>query len=98
MWDIIQSMSSDRLWIWTALAGSIFGALFIAWITDTRVALWTYGKWSTLLNYLVTKWGWTWFQEDPNAWKKLNPNLSNKIVDLESRIIELENKKTLEDK
>ena len=92
MLETIQSMFTDRLWIWTALAGSIFGALFIAWITDTKIALWTYGKWSALLNHVVNQWGWTWFKQDPNAWKKLNPNLSKKIVDLESRINELENK------
>ena len=93
MWDTIQSMFTDRLWIWTALAGSIFGALFVAWITDTKIALWTYGKWSACLNHVVNKWGWTWFKTDPNAWTKLNPNLSKKIVDLESRIVDLENKK-----
>lgn len=86
-------MATDRLWIYTALAGSIFGALFVAWATDTRIALWAYGKWSALLNYFVERWGWTWFKQDPNAWKKLNPQLSNKIQELENRIKELESKK-----
>ena len=86
MWDLIERMASDRLWIYTALAGSIFGALFVAWITDTRIALWTYGKWATLLDYFVNRWGWTWFKQDPNAWRKLNPNLSKKIDELEAKI------------
>ena len=93
MWEMIERMATDRLWIYTALAGSIFGALFVAWATDTRIALWAYGKWSALLNYFVERWGWTWFKQDPNAWKKLNPQLSNKIQELENRIKELESKK-----
>jgi len=90
MWEMIERMATDRLWIYTALAGSIFGALFVAWATDTRIALWAYGKWAALLNYFVERWGWTWFKQDPNAWKKLNPQLSNKIQELEDRIKKLE--------
>lgn len=90
IWEMIERMASDRLWIYTALAGSIFGALFIAWVTDTRIALWAYGKWSALLNFFVERWGWTWFKQDPNAWKKLNPQLSKKITELEERIKKLE--------
>ena len=92
MWEIIERMATDRLWIYTELAGSVFGALFVAYITDTRIALWAYGKWSALLDFFVNRWGWTWFKQDPNAWKKLNPNLSQKIQELEERIKELENK------
>lgn len=88
--DMIERMATDRLWIYTAIVGSIFGALFVAWITDTRIALWTYGKWEKLLNFFVNRWGWTWFKQDPDAWKKLNPNLSNKIQELEERIKKLE--------
>jgi len=90
MWEMIERMTSDRLWIYTALAGSIFGALFVAWITDTRIALWTYGKWSFLLDWLVDRYGWSWLEVDPNAWRKLNPSLSKKIDELGKRIEELE--------
>lgn len=90
IWEMIERMASDRLWIYTAIAGSIFGALFIAWVTDTRIALWAYGKWSALLDFFVYRWGWTWFKQDPNAWKKLNPKLSAKIEELEARIKKLE--------
>ena len=54
MWEYITTMLSamvtDRLWIWTAIAGSIFGALFIAYMRDTRIALWVFGKWDALLD------------------------------------------------
>lgn len=93
MLEIIERMAADRLWIYTALVGSIFGALFVAWITDSRIALWTYGKWSALLDWLVDRYGWTWFEVDPDAWRKLNPNLSTKIQELEKRIKKLESKR-----
>jgi hypothetical protein len=93
MLEIIERMATDRLWIYTALVGSIFGALFVAWITDSRIALWTYGKWSALLDWLVDRYGWTWFEVDPDAWRKLNPNLSTKIQELEKRIKKLESKR-----
>jgi len=93
MLEIIERMATDRLWIYTALVGSIFGALFVAWITDSRIALWTYGKWAALLDWLVDRYGWSWFEVDPDAWRKLNPKLSNKIDDLEKRIEKLESKR-----
>jgi len=92
IWDMIERMATDRLWIYTGIVGSIFGALFVAWVTDTRIALWTYGKWAALLNFFVDRWGWTWFKQDPEAWRKLNPQLHAKIVELEKRISELENR------
>ena len=68
-------MASDRLWIYTAIAGSIFGALFIAYMRDTRIALWVFGKWDTLLDSIRDRYGWTWFNQDADAWKKINPNI-----------------------
>ena len=40
MWEMIERMASDRLWIYTALAGSLFGAAFLFWFKDTRMATW----------------------------------------------------------
>jgi|TARA_B100000902_G_C27321539_1_gene925035 hypothetical protein len=93
MIEMIERMASDRLWIYTALAGSIFGALFIAYMRDTRIALWVFGKWDTLLDSLRDRFGWTWFNQDPDAWKKVNPNIARKIDELESRIKTLETKR-----
>lgn len=90
MWDMIERMATDRLWIYTGLAGSVFGALFVAWLYDTRIALWTYSKWAALLNFFVERWGWTWFKQDPDSWRKLNPHITKKIDELEKRISDLE--------
>lgn len=97
MWEYITTMLSamitDRLWIWTAIAGSIFGALFIAYMRDTRIALWVFGKWDTLLDFIRDRYGWTWFNQDSNAWRKVNPNIAKKIDELEARLSTLESTK-----
>ena len=36
MWDMIERMAGDRLWIYTGIAGSLFGAAFLAWFQGTR--------------------------------------------------------------
>ena len=57
MWDMIERMFSDRLWIYTALAGSVFGAIFIAYISTTRIGLWFYAKVDLIIDFLVKKDG-----------------------------------------
>ncbi len=52
MWEMIERMATDRLWIYTALAGSLFGAAFLFWFKDTRIATWAVGKFDKTLEYL----------------------------------------------
>ena len=40
MWEMIERMASDRLWIYTGIVGSLAGAAFLFWFKDTRMALW----------------------------------------------------------
>ena len=91
MWEMIDRMFGDTLWIWTGIVGSIFGAFFIAYMKDTRIGLWAYGKWDFLLDFIRDRYGWTWFNQDADAWRKVNPNIARKIDDLEGRIYELQN-------
>ena len=90
MWEMIQQMAGDRLWIYTSIAGSLLGAAFLFWFKDTRMATWGVTKFDSFLEYLALRWGWTWFQNDPNAWRVKYPKITSKIDELESRIIELE--------
>ena len=87
---MIERMASDRLWIYTAIAGSLFGAAFLFWFKDTKMAIWAVGKFDSTLEYLVNRWGWTWLQSDPNAWRKKYPRITKKIDELEERIADLE--------
>lgn len=92
MWEMIERMASDRLWIYTAIAGSLFSAAFLFWFKDTRMALWAVGKFDNFLTYLVDRWGWTWLQEPEDLWRKRYPRITKKIDLLEERIKKLEDR------
>ena len=99
MWDMIQNMANDRLWIYTGIFGSLFGAAFLFWFKDTRMAMWAVRKFDASCECLATKWGWTWLQDDPNAWRTKYPKITSKIDELEARIEKLEkssNKPTID--
>ena len=86
----MERMASDRLWIYTALIGSIFGAIFVAYISTTRIGLWVYTKIDLMIDYLVERWGLTWLQQPEDAWRKKYPHITKKIDGLENRLQELE--------
>lgn len=98
MIEMLQRMLGDTLWIYTAIAGSLFGAAFLAWFRNTHAALWLMSKFDLLLDSLVDKFGWDFLQDDPEAWRKRYPKVTmtidameKNIVDLELRIKNLEN-------
>ena len=88
----MERMASDRLWIYTALIGSIFGAIFVAYISTTRIGLWAYTKIDLMIDYLVERWGLTWLQQPEDAWRKKYPFVTKKIDELEQRLHRLEKK------
>jgi uncharacterized protein (DUF2164 family) len=90
MVELLDRMFGDTLWIYTGIVGSIFGALFIAYMRDTRIGLWFYGKWDFVLDFVRDRYGWTWFDQDVDAWRKVNPNIAKKIDEIETRVKELE--------
>ena len=83
-------MATNRVWIYTAIFGSIFGAAFLFWFKDTKMATWGVSKFDGILEYLVKRWGWTWLQNDPDAWRKRYPRITKKIDELEDRLADLE--------
>lgn len=88
--DIINQMFGDTLWIYTAIAGALLGAAFLAWFKETRAGIWGYTLFDKTLDYLANRWGWTWLQEPPDAWRKKYPKMTKKIDELELRIKTLE--------
>ena len=92
MWEMIERMASDRLWIYTALARSLFGAIFVAYISTTRIGLWGYAKIDRIIDYLVERWGLTWLEQPDDAWRKKYPKITNKIDEIEGRLKKLEGK------
>ena len=92
MLETITRMFGDTLWIYTAIAGSLLGAAFLAWFRNTLMALYLMSKFDAFLDYLVDTFEWDWLQDDPEAWRKRYPKVTKKIDELEERIQHLENK------
>lgn len=90
MIELINKLLSDTLWIYTSIAGALLGAAFLFWFKDTRMATWAVRKFDGFLEYLAIRWGWTWFQNDPNAWRVKYPKITAKIDEIEARLKELE--------
>lgn len=88
--EMLDRMFDDTLWIYTAVAGSLAGAAFLFWFKDTKMATWGVAKFDAFLEHLVIRWGWTWLQNDPEAWRKKYPRITNKIDAIETRLEELE--------
>jgi hypothetical protein len=90
--DMIARMFDDTLWIYTAIGGSILGAVVLAYLSTTRIGLWGYAKFDLAVDYLVARYGWTWLEQPTDAWRKKYPHVTKKIDELEKRIEELEKK------
>ena len=85
-------MFGDTLWIYTAISGAILGAAFLAWFRNTIIALWLMGKFDQMLDSIVDSLDWEFLQDDPEAWRKRYPKVTNKIDELEKRINILEDR------
>ena len=90
---MIERMATDRLWIYTGIAGALFGAAFLFWFKDTKMAMWAVRKFDAFLEYLAIRCGWTWLQDDLDAWRTKYTKITAKIDELESRINKLEKNK-----
>jgi len=89
----LNALFADPLWIYTAIAGALIGAAFLAWFKGTRAGLWCYSIFDRTLDFLVDRWGWTWLQEPEDAWRKKYPKITKKVDDLELRLKVLESNK-----
>jgi len=90
---MIKRMFDGTVWIYTAIAGSLFGAAFLAYFKEPRAGIWCYAKLVQFLDYLVARWKLTWFEQPADAWRKKYPYVTKKIDELENRIKELENER-----
>ena len=90
MWEMIVRLEAERLGIYTAIIGSLFGLAFSTYFKSTHIGLWLYAKFDTAVDYLVERWGWTWLQQPTDAWRKKYPYVTKKIDELEQRIKKLE--------
>jgi len=63
------------------------------WFKDTKMAIWAVAKFDRILEQLAIRWGWTWLQNDPNAWRFKYPRITAKIDEIEARLAKLEKPK-----
>lgn len=89
---MLERMASDRLWIYTGIVGSLFGAAFLFYFQSTRAGIWVYGWFDKILDYLVDRWGLKWFEQPTDAWRTKYPHITKKLDELEKRISNLEEK------
>ena len=87
---MIDRLFDDTLWIYTAVIGSILGAVFVAYIRTTRVGVAVYLKFDSILDALVNRYGLTFLKQNDDAWRKKYPHIRNKIDELEKRIKRIE--------
>ena len=87
---MIDRLFDDTLWIYTAVIGSILGAVFVAYIRTTKVGVAVYLKFDSILDALVNRYGLTLLKQDDDAWRKKYPHIRNKIDELEERIERIE--------
>jgi len=92
VWDMVERMASDRLWIYTSIGGSILGAVALAYLSTTRIGLWGYAQFDRAVDYLVARWGLKWLEQPEDAWRKKYPKITAKIDELEARINALDKK------
>ena len=88
---MIDRLFDDTLWIYTAIVGSVIGAVFVTYMKTTRIGIAFYSKVDSIIDALVHRYGLTFLKQDENAWRKKYPHIRNKIDDLENRIERLEN-------
>ena len=87
-----KKMFEDTLWIYTSIIGAMLGAAILFYVKDTRVGLWGYAKFDRVLDYFRDRYGWTWLNQDPDAWKKVHPQIAQKIDAIEKHIKNIEEK------
>jgi len=87
---MIERLFDDTLWIYTAIIGSVIGAVFVAYMRTTRIGIAFYSRVDSILDVLVDRYGFKFLRQDENAWRKKYPHVRNKIDELENRIERLE--------
>jgi len=87
---MIDRLFDDTLWIYTAIIGSVIGAVFVAYMRTTRIGIAFYSRVDSILDALVDRYGFKFLRQDENAWRKKYPHVRSKIDELENTIERLE--------
>lgn len=79
------------MWFWliSSIAGSILGSAADSWFADTKMGKWFYGMVDNVCTWAARKLNIK-VLADEEKWRKKYPHVSDKMNDLESRLIKLE--------
>ena len=82
------------MWIWlvSSIAGSLLGAATTEWFKDTKAGKWCFDKYLDIAYWANERYGFDILDKEEISWKINYPNINQKIITLEKRIVELEKK------
>jgi len=82
------------MWIWlvSSIAGSLLGAATTEWFKDTKAGKWCFDKYLDIAYWANERYGFDILDKEEISWKIKYPNINQKIITLEKRIVELEKK------
>ena len=82
------------MWLWmvSSIAGSLLGAATTEWFKDTKAGKWCFDKYLDIAYWANEKYGLDILDKEEISWRKKYPGVNKKIMKLESRVRELENK------
>ena len=85
MLDTLYEMWDNNIWIYTSIAGALLGAAFLAYFRTTIAGIYLYQHFDDFFDKIIDRYGWTWFTQKQSETEK-------KLIELEKRIEDLENK------
>lgn len=87
---MIEELLSDKLWIYTSIIGALLGAAFLAYFKGTKAGVWAYVKFDQTLDFIRDRYGWSWFDQPEDAWKKVHPGIAKEIDEIKTRLAKIE--------
>lgn len=83
-------IDSPWFWIFSSIASALLGAAALAYVKDTKIGIWGYHVFDLILDKIRDKLHIHILDQPENAWRSQQPEIANKIDELESRIKKLE--------
>ena len=80
------------LWIVSNIAVSLLSAATTAWFKDTKAGKWCFDRYLAIVYWANEKYGLDILDKEEISWRQKYPKMETRIIKIESRILDLENK------
>jgi|TARA_R110000796_G_scaffold65603_1_gene151484 hypothetical protein len=80
------------LWIVSSVASSLIGAASVSWFSKTKAGKWCESKYLDICWWANDKYGIDILDKEEVSLQNKFPNLTARIIKIESRLVELEKK------